>query len=145
MSSIFECMHGDRTKAATKSETKYALIPEKYWSYPAWVTPEDAAAAREKMAKDWVLYGARESYHHMCRFFSGFIHKMDVLAEYDYYWRMEPDVHYYCDLGYDPFLYMQVCCTSSVSPEALEDVWYRDEQRQAAMASSVVKSAEQRS
>lgn len=86
----------------------YGLIPHEHWSYPPWVTQEDAAAAREKMAHDWVLYGARESYHHMCRYFSGFFYRHPLLADFDYYWRMEPDVHYYCDLDYDPFLYMQV-------------------------------------
>lgn len=25
----------------------------------------------------------------------------------EYYWRVEPDVRYYCDLDYDPFLYMK--------------------------------------
>ncbi len=50
----------------------------------------------------------RESYHHMCRYYSGFFHLHPLLQEFDYYWRMEPDVHYYCDLDYDPFLYMQV-------------------------------------
>lgn len=54
-----------------------------------------------------MLYGGRESYHHMCRYFSGFFYKHPLLKEFDYYWRMEPDVHYYCDLDYDPFLFMQ--------------------------------------
>ena len=60
------------------------------------------------MVKGGVLYGGRESYHHMCRYFSGFFFRHPVLAEFDYYWRMEPDVYYYCDLDYDPFLFMQV-------------------------------------
>lgn len=60
------------------------------------------------MKDSGVLYGSRESYHHMCRYFSGFIHRHPLLKEYDYYWRMEPNVHYYCDLDYDPFLYMKV-------------------------------------
>lgn len=25
----------------------------------------------------------------------------------EYYWRVEPDVRYFCDLDYDPFLYMK--------------------------------------
>ena len=60
------------------------------------------------MVKSGVLYGGRESYHHMCRYFSGFFFRHPVLADFDYYWRMEPDVYYYCDLDYDPFLFMQV-------------------------------------
>ena len=49
----------------------------------------------------------RESYHHMCRYFSGFFYHHPLLADVDYYWRIEPDVHYYCDLDYDPFVFMQ--------------------------------------
>ena len=65
---------------------------------------------RKDMVKAGVLYGGRESYHHMCRYFSGFFFRHPILAEFDYYWRMEPDVHYYCDLDYDPFLFMQARC-----------------------------------
>jgi alpha 1,2-mannosyltransferase len=57
-----------------------------------------------------VLYGGRESYHHMCRYFSGFFQLHPLLADVDYYWRVEPDVHFYCDLAYDPFRYMHQQC-----------------------------------
>ena len=52
----------------------------------------------------------RESYHHMCRYFSGFFYHHPLLTDVDYYWRIEPDVHYYCDIDYDPFLFMQQRC-----------------------------------
>ena len=57
-----------------------------------------------------VLYGGRESYHHMCRYFSGFFQHHPLLADIDFYWRVEPDVHFFCDLGYDPFHYMDQQC-----------------------------------
>ena len=98
-----------RTGDATRARCIYGHIPEDQWGYPKWISPEDAAQARKEMEEHGVLYGSRESYHHMCRYFSGFIHKHPLLKEFDYYWRMEPDVHYYCDLDYDPFLFMQVC------------------------------------
>ena len=45
-----------------------------------------------------------------CRFFSGFLHWHPLLAGLDYAWRMEPDVHYLCDMtAYDPFVFMQAC------------------------------------
>jgi hypothetical protein len=44
----------------------------------------------------------------MCRYFSGFFQWHPLLLDFDFYWRMEPDVHYYCNLDYDPFLFMQV-------------------------------------
>ena len=98
------CSTGD----ATKARCLYGQIPEEHWSYPKWVSPLAAAEARVRMRENGVLYGGRESYHHMCRYFSGFIHKHPLLKEFDFYWRMEPDVHYYCSLDYDPFLFMQV-------------------------------------
>ena len=57
----------------------------------------------------------RESYHHMCRYFSGFFYHHPLLADVDYYWRIEPDVHYYCDLDYDPFVFMQQRCCLDTS------------------------------
>lgn len=105
--------HAHRTTAATKAETLYGLIPKEHWSYPSWINPQEAAAARRKMVANGVLYGGRESYHHMCRYFSGFFFRHPLLARFDFYWRMEPDVHYYCDLDYDPFLYMQVSMHST--------------------------------
>lgn len=43
----------------------------------------------------------------MCRFYSGFFQDNELLKEYDYYWRIEPDVKFYCDLTYDPFFEMK--------------------------------------
>jgi mannosyltransferase len=47
-----------------------------------------------------------ESYHHMCRFYSGFFYKHELLQKYDWYWRVEPDIKYFCDITYDPFVHM---------------------------------------
>lgn len=54
-----------------------------------------------------LLYGGLKSYHKMCRFYSGFFQDNELLKEYDYYWRIEPDVKFYCDLTYDPFFEMK--------------------------------------
>ncbi|BDA47839.1 Glycolipid 2-alpha-mannosyltransferase 2 [Coccomyxa sp. Obi] len=97
----------NRTSAATTARTLYGVVPPEHWGYPSFVDPKAAAKARMDMLRHRVLYGDRESYHHMCRYYSGFFHLHPLLQEFDYYWRMEPDVHYYCDLDYDPFLYMQ--------------------------------------
>jgi len=39
------------------------------------------------VGKGWML-----SYRNMCRWNSGFFYKHPVLKDYDYYWRVEPDV-----------------------------------------------------
>lgn len=47
------------------------------------------------------------SYHAMCRWNSGFFYLHPSLAAYDYYWRVEPDVHFFCDIVYDVFQFMR--------------------------------------
>ncbi|CAO3588810.1 unnamed protein product [Absidia cylindrospora] len=59
------------------------------------------------MVANDVMFGGKESYHHMCRFQSGFFFDHPLLENYDWYWRVEPGVTFFCDITYDPFLYMQ--------------------------------------
>ncbi|KAG0315158.1 alpha 1,2-mannosyltransferase 2.4.1 [Dissophora globulifera] len=92
-------------KKASKAEMTFGVVPVEHWSYPDWISKEQAAEARERMRH--VIYGSSESYRHMCRYQSGFISQHDALLQYDYYWRIEPDVKYSCDLDFDPFRYMQ--------------------------------------
>jgi len=46
------------------------------------------------------------SYHAMIRWQSGFFYQHPALASYDFYWRVEPDVHFFCDIPYDPFRFL---------------------------------------
>lgn len=43
----------------------------------------------------------------LLRFQSGFFFRHPLLDAYEYYWRVEPDVHYYCDIDYDVFQMMK--------------------------------------
>jgi alpha 1,2-mannosyltransferase len=54
-----------------------------------------------------VLYGGSVSYRNMCRFNSGFFYRHELLQSYRYYWRVEPNVKYFCDLETDPFVFME--------------------------------------
>ncbi|CEG63605.1 hypothetical protein RMATCC62417_00723 [Rhizopus microsporus] len=94
------------TKVAS-SKTHYGFVNESMWSYPDWIDQKKAAICREELS--YVPYGTSESYRHMCRFQSGFFwrHPLVLSLDLEYYWRVEPDVRYYCDLDYDPFLYMK--------------------------------------
>ncbi|ORZ03749.1 nucleotide-diphospho-sugar transferase [Syncephalastrum racemosum] len=95
------------TTQATSGKTYYGYVDESMWSYPSWINETFAAERREEMAG--VPYGTSESYRHMCRFQSGFFYRHPLVQElgWEYYWRVEPDVRYYCELDYDPFLYMK--------------------------------------
>ncbi|KAM9893177.1 hypothetical protein OXX79_004471 [Metschnikowia pulcherrima] len=86
---------------------KFGLVPTEHWSYPAWIDREKAALAREEMVRKNVMYGGSESYRHMCRFESGFFFRHELLADYEYYWRVEPDIKFKCDIDYDVFQYMK--------------------------------------
>ncbi len=46
------------------------------------------------------------SYRHMCRFESGFFFRQPLMNEYEWYWRVEPSIKLYCDIGFDPFAFM---------------------------------------
>lgn len=43
----------------------------------------------------------------MCRWNSGFFYIHPALESYTHYWRVEPDVHFLCDIPYDPFRFLR--------------------------------------
>ena len=94
------------TGLSLKGASEFGLIPTAHWSYPAWIDQEKAAECRKEMTSRKVLYAESESYRHMCRFNSGFFFKHPLLLAYRYYWRIEPDVEFFCPIDYDPFAFM---------------------------------------
>lgn len=95
------------TSAIVSGTTKYGLIPKEHWSYPDWIDQEKAALAREQMVQKKVIYGGSVPYRHMCRYESGFFWRHELLNDYEYYWRVEPDIKIYCDIDYDVFKWMK--------------------------------------
>ncbi|RHZ86048.1 hypothetical protein Glove_55g16 [Diversispora epigaea] len=95
------------TSAMTKGKTEYGLIPREHWSVPMDIDMNIVRKNMEKMREEQVLYGDSLPYRHMCRFESGFFYRHELLDKYDYYWRVEPGVQFYCDLDYDPFVFMK--------------------------------------
>jgi len=93
--------------ALTDSKVEFGLIPEDNWYQPKWIDEEKATKSRNKMVEDQVIYGGSVPYRNMCRFNSGFFFRHELLDKYKYYWRVEPDVRFFCTLSYDPFLFME--------------------------------------
>ncbi|KAF8000147.1 hypothetical protein HF325_005076 [Metschnikowia pulcherrima] len=60
----------------------------------------------KQLAKEDVAYAQKESYHNMCRFYSGNFQDLPALQKYKYYWRIEPNVRFYTNLNYDVFKYL---------------------------------------
>ena len=55
----------------TSGSVEFGKIDGSMWGYPDWT---DKAVAKEGIAKqgdEAIMYGGMESYHHMCRFYSG--------------------------------------------------------------------------
>ncbi|OAA66572.1 alpha-mannosyltransferase [Niveomyces insectorum RCEF 264] len=94
------------TSSLISGKTHYGLIPPEHWSFPDFIDQDKAKKVREEMAKKKIIYGDSVSYRHMCRFESGFFFRQELMLNYDYYWRVEPSVEYFCDIHYDPFRYI---------------------------------------
>jgi alpha 1,2-mannosyltransferase len=95
------------TSALTSGRTRYGKIGEDHWGFPSWIDQDKAAKVREEMHEKKIIYGDSISYRHMCRYESGFFFRHPLMMEYEFYWRVEPSIELFCDIGYDPFQYMK--------------------------------------
>lgn len=92
-------------KNYTAANVEFGVINASFWKFP----DEDSVEFKESVETQGdrgIMYGSMKSYHSMCRFYSGFFHKHELVRKYEWYWRVEPDVQFFCDLTYDPFLEM---------------------------------------
>ncbi|ODV98483.1 hypothetical protein PACTADRAFT_38092, partial [Pachysolen tannophilus NRRL Y-2460] len=85
----------------------FVELTDEFWSIPEWIDKDRAKEVRKEMARQKIKYGNSESYRLMCRFNSGLFYKLPALQDYRYYWRIEPDIEYHCDIDYDPFKMMR--------------------------------------
>ncbi|CAI6684140.1 ADM_HP2_G0031150.mRNA.1.CDS.1 [Saccharomyces cerevisiae] len=97
----------EATTAMASGRTQYALIPTEDWNRPPWINETLFEEALQLMEEKNILYGGSKSYRNMCRFNSGFFFRQKILDPYDFYFRVEPDVEYFCDFPYDPFKVMR--------------------------------------
>ncbi|KAF9032408.1 glycosyltransferase family 15 protein [Panaeolus papilionaceus] len=96
-----------RVSVLSSAKMEFGLIPKEHWFQPDWIDEKKAQAGREKMVEKNIIYGGSVSYRNMCRFNSGFFFRHPLMEKYRWYWRIEPDVHFHCDIDYDPFLFME--------------------------------------
>lgn len=57
--------------ASVSGEARFELVPKRDWLFPEWMDVNDAKKAVEKQGREGILYAGLETYHHMCRFYSG--------------------------------------------------------------------------
>ncbi|KAJ2924066.1 hypothetical protein H1R20_g13034, partial [Candolleomyces eurysporus] len=91
----------------TDAKVEFGVVPKDHWNQPDWVDEPTAEAWRDWMVGEGIIYGESVSYRNMCRFNSGFFFHHPLMQKYRWYWRVEPDVHFHCDIDYDPFIYME--------------------------------------
>ncbi|KAJ6456595.1 glycosyltransferase family 15 protein [Mycena vitilis] len=96
-----------RVSAVASGPVEYGLVPRDHWLQPDWIDEDKATKGREQLVSENVIYGGSVSYRNMCRFNSGFFFRHPLVQKYRWYWRIEPDVHFHCDVNFDPFLFMQ--------------------------------------
>ncbi|PVV05042.1 hypothetical protein BB560_000452 [Smittium megazygosporum] len=93
-------------QSITKSNITFVTLTHEYWSLPEDIDLVRFMVNLQKNRRRYI-YGGKLSYRLMCRFESMLFYKHPALASYKYYWRIEPDVDYYCNINYDPFRYMR--------------------------------------
>jgi len=52
-------------RTVSKAQMTFGTIPKEHWSYPSWISQDQANKTRRRMRK--IIYGWSESYRHMCR------------------------------------------------------------------------------
>ncbi|KAK4621785.1 Glycolipid 2-alpha-mannosyltransferase 1 [Fulvia fulva] len=95
------------TRANTKAECRYELIPKEHWDIPSWINDDLMAESAKILEEKKIQYASMKSYHQMCRWNSGMFYRHPALKDMQYYWRVEPHVNFYCDVDYDVFRYMR--------------------------------------
>jgi len=98
----------ERVTAETLAPVQFGVIPASHWYQPEWIDEARAERARNIMKELGVIYADSVPYRNMCRFNSGYFFHHPLVQPYRYYWRIEPDVEYSCEIQYDPFEYLKL-------------------------------------
>lgn len=119
-----------KTKQLTKAQINYEVIPKDQWEEPDWIDQGLFNASSKHLETLGVQYADKISYHRMCRWNSGMFYKLPKLTEYKWYWRVEPNTHYFCKIDYDVFQFMEdnnktygFVINLYDSPESIQSLW----------------------
>jgi len=64
----------DTIRNHTSSPVEFGKIDPSMWGFPEWADKSWAKEGIARQGDDAIMYGGMESYHHMCRFYSGYVH-----------------------------------------------------------------------
>lgn len=93
----------EQTSLMASGQTFYETIPTEDWNRPAFIDEKKYRRNLKESEEKKIIYGASESYRNMCHFNSGYFYRQKRLLNYEWYFRVEPEVRYMCDFQYDPF------------------------------------------
>lgn len=92
----------------SKRVINFVHVNPEEWNMPDTIDRKKYKENTEELAKQSIQHVEEESYHNMCRFYSRSFYHQDILKQYKYTWRIEPDVNFYCDIDYDIFQFMEM-------------------------------------
>ncbi|WUR05146.1 glycolipid 2-alpha-mannosyltransferase [Vairimorpha necatrix] len=94
-------------KSIISTTVQFGKLTEDEFGVPKFINMNIVKTNMEILKAAQIIYGDSLSYRKMCRFFSGKFFNIPLLKQYRYYWRIEPDVKFYCKINYDPFTYLR--------------------------------------
>jgi alpha 1,2-mannosyltransferase len=97
----------EKVSRVVSTKIEFGTLTNEQWGPPPWIDMNRANIEMKKLEEQNIIYGGSLSYRNMCRFFSGHFYNHQLVKQYDYYWRIEPDVNFFCKMNYDPFKYMK--------------------------------------
>lgn len=119
-----------KTREKTKAIINYEIIPQEHWVEPFWIDQGLTEESSKYLKKEGVQYSSLGSYHRMCRWNSGMFYHHPKMKEFRWYWRIEPKTHYFCDINYDVFRFMEeknktygFVINIYDSPESIRSLW----------------------
>lgn len=97
----------DEVKKHTKAQVEFGVVESDHWEFPKDIDKDMFDELIQGQGDREIMYGNLQSYHKMCRFYSGHFYDHPLVRKRKWYWRVEPDVQFFCDLTYDPFIEME--------------------------------------
>ena len=91
----------------TDAAVRFEQIPPEHWDTPPWINQDLFEESAKLLKEQNVQYASKISYRKMCRWNSGLFAHHPALKDVQYYWRVEPHVHFFCDIDYDVFRFMR--------------------------------------
>ncbi len=69
----FNSTFKETVKNYTNASVEFGKVGPDMWGFPDWIDPKVAKEGIAKQGDAAVMYGGLESYHSMCRFYSGYV------------------------------------------------------------------------